>query len=83
MEGWASGRWQVDVFCGGLHVRPFSVPDVNRAANGKKKLGIGKFLKTLKRDLKRSSGTSKNNKNRLTHNLNNVPRVSKWDTSWY
>ncbi|XP_069949499.1 uncharacterized protein [Cherax quadricarinatus] len=50
------------------------VGDVNRGGNGRKKLGIGKFLKTLKRDLKRSSGTSKNNKNRLTHNLNNVPR---------
>lgn len=54
---------------------PFSAPDVSRGANGKKRLGIGKFLKTLKRDLKRSSGTSKNNKNKLTHNLNNLPRV--------
>lgn len=52
--------------------------DVSRGANGKKRLGIGKFLKTLKRDLKRSSGTTtnKNNKNKLTHNLNNLPRVS-------
>lgn len=50
------------------------VLDVSRGANGKKRLGIGKFLKTLKRDLKRSSGTSKNNKNKLTHNLNNLPR---------
>ena len=55
---------------------PFSATDVSRGANGKKRLGIGKFLKTLKRDLKRSSGTSKNNKNKLTHNLNNLPRVS-------
>lgn len=52
------------------------VGDVSRGANGKKRLGIGKFLKTLKRDLKRSSGTNtnKNNKNKLTHNLNNLPR---------
>ncbi|XP_069168435.1 uncharacterized protein [Procambarus clarkii] len=53
------------------------VGDVSRGGNGRKKLGIGKFLKTLKRDLKRSSGTSKNNKNRLTHNLNNVPRLKE------
>ncbi|KAK8401820.1 hypothetical protein O3P69_001133 [Scylla paramamosain] len=53
------------------------VGDVSRGANGKKRLGIGKFLKTLKRDLKRSSGTSKNNKNKLTHNLNNLPRLKE------
>ncbi|KAK7085765.1 hypothetical protein SK128_018132 [Halocaridina rubra] len=53
---------------------PFSFSDVKHGGNCKKKLGIGKFLKTLKRDLKRSSGTTKNNKNRLTHNLNNIPR---------
>ncbi|XP_064114714.1 uncharacterized protein LOC135220969 isoform X4 [Macrobrachium nipponense] len=50
------------------------VGDVKHGGNSKKRIGFGKFLKTLKRDLKRSSGTTKNNKNRLTHNLNNLPR---------
>lgn len=51
------------------------VGDLN-GGTGKKRLGIGKFLKTLKRDLKRSTvtTTNKNNKNKLTHNLNNLPR---------
>ncbi|CAL4064903.1 unnamed protein product [Meganyctiphanes norvegica] len=51
------------------------VGDIN-GGTGKKRLGIGKFLKTLKRDLKRSTvtTTTKNNKNKLTHNLNNLPR---------
>ncbi|XP_068228607.1 uncharacterized protein [Palaemon carinicauda] len=50
------------------------VGDVKHGGNSKKRIGFGKFLKTLKRDLKRSSGTTKNNKNRMTHNLNNLPR---------
>ncbi|KAK4288637.1 hypothetical protein Pmani_038339 [Petrolisthes manimaculis] len=50
------------------------VGEVNRGGNGKKRLGIGRFLKTLKRDLRRS-GTAKNNKTKLTHNLNNLPRT--------
>ncbi|XP_064114715.1 uncharacterized protein LOC135220969 isoform X5 [Macrobrachium nipponense] len=53
------------------------VGDVKHGGNSKKRIGFGKFLKTLKRDLKRSSGTTKNNKNRLTHNLNNLPRLKE------